>query len=168
MEITQSDFNETLRISQYVKTIDSIDAEYALLISDEIFDKQPFFLSVLLGYHLDVLPEELEEIMKLYFIMWEYFKSNSRIPANKITEDDFVRIEKKNIQMLEYAQGEPTEEQRILLYSDDLQNTRSKALWPAIFLRFQIRPVLINMKWQTTASVIVGIKSFIECFETIK
>lgn len=115
-----------------------------------------------------MLPEELEEIMKLYFIMWEYFKSNNRIPANKITEADFVRIEEKTIQMLKYAQGEPTEEQRNLLYSDDLQNTRSKALWPAILLRFQIRPVLINMEWQTTAAVIVGIKSFIECFETIK
>lgn len=54
------------------------------------------------------------------------------------------------------------------LYSDDLQNIRSKALWAVVALRFQTRPVLRNMGWQTKGTVLLGIKSFIECFETIK
>lgn len=167
MNFTQNDFDEISRLSIAIKKIDHIDASYVDLVSDEIFYSQPFFLTVLIGYRLDVLPEELDEIMKVYFLIWEYFKSKKGVQTNKITEAHFEKAEERNIKMLQYSEGEPTEKYKAAIYSADLQNLRSKALWATVLSRFQMRPVLHNMDWEKRGAILVGIKAFIECFETI-
>jgi hypothetical protein len=70
MNITQQDFNEVSIVAELVNKIDAIDADYVNKISDEIFHMQPFFLTVLLGYRFDTTPIELEEIMRIFFLIW--------------------------------------------------------------------------------------------------
>lgn len=134
MNFTQKDFKETSELASILKRIDNIDTEYVNIISDEIFTKQPFFLSVLLGCHMDTAPKELDEIMKIYILIWEYFKDNKRVLTNKLTESDFERIQSENIQMLDYATGESTWKETMEIYSADLQNLKSKALLSAVLL----------------------------------
>jgi len=135
-------------------------------ISDEIYKKKPFFLIVLLGYNFDITPVELEELMKVYFLIWEYFKDNQNVQARKITEQQFEKIQDRNIGMLRYADGESTD-QRKVLYENDLQNLKSKALWTAILFRFNDRLDLIKMDPETKGMILIGIRTFIECFETV-
>lgn len=167
IKFTQNDFNETKILAELIKKIDRIDSDYVNTISDEIFKFQPFFLTVLLGYQYDVTMEELEEIMKIYFIVWEYFKLNPNLQTKQVTESYFNKIQKKNIEMLRYTQGEPKENDKIEIYSSDLQNLKSKSLMTAIFFRFNERPTLLKMNIEKKGAIMIGIKSFIECFETI-
>ena len=167
MDFKQNDFTEAKDLAKVQIKIDNIDAEYVNLISDEIFKKQPFFLTVLLGYRLDTTPIELEEIMKIYFLIWEYFRTNKKVQTIKVTEDHFETIQDKNIAMLQYADGESGDVEKMKIYSSDLGNLKSKALLTAVLFRYNEKPVLLKMDDRKRAIILIGIKSFIECFETI-
>ena len=166
MKFTQNDFNEIPLLARVVKRIDTIDSTNVNSILDDIYKKQPFLLSVLLGYNLDITPIELEELMKVYFLIWEYFKDNQNVQNRKVTEQLFEKIHNRNIGMLRYAEGDSTD-QSAILYSSDLQNLRSKALLTAILLRFNNRPDLVSMDMKTKGMILIGIKTFIECFEIV-
>lgn len=166
MELTQEDLNETKHLAMLNEKIDRIDAEYVNSVSDEIYMQQPFFLSVLLGYSQDVSMTELEELMKIYFLIWEYFKANNKIPRKKVTQDNFEKIQARNANMLKYIEGELNQTEKHNIYSYDLGNLKSKSLLTAIFYRYQSRPVLINMDKKMKAIILIGIKSFIELFES--
>lgn len=166
IKLTENDFDETKILAEILKKIDQIDADYVNTISDEIFKLQPFFLTVLLGHRLDVSTDELEEIIKIYFITWEYFRLNPNVQTKKVTETCFNKIQKRNIEMLKYSEGE-TKNNKLEIYTDNLQNLRSKSLLTAILFRFNERSALLKMDMQKKGAVMIGIKSFIECFETI-
>ena len=167
MKFTQKDFDETTELAALIGKIDNMDAEYVNTVTDDIFIKQPFFLSVLLGYRLDVLPIELEEIMRIYFLIWEYFKSNPNVQTRMVKQAYFEKIQLRNIQMLKYCEGEPSQHDKLKVFSHDLQKLQSKSLLAAVLFRFDNRLVLSKMDGEKKGFVLIGIKSFIECFETI-
>ncbi|WP_020530993.1 hypothetical protein [Flexithrix dorotheae] len=167
MKLTKNDFKDIPQLSALIKAVDNIDAEYANRVSDEIYKYQPFFLSVLLGYRLDTKPEELDELMRVYFMIWEYFKSKPYVKTKKITEAFFERAEKKHIDMLKYSEGEPNESARKKVFSNDLENLQSKGLWTAVLLKFEDREALLKMEKESKVIILIGIKSFIECFENL-
>jgi hypothetical protein len=96
------DQKETKKLAEIIAKVDSMDAEYVNTISDEIFKKQPFFLTVLLGYRFDVKPLELEEIMRLYFMVWEYFRLKANLPTKKIGKKDFEKVQNRHLKMAEF------------------------------------------------------------------
>lgn len=110
MKFTQKDFDEITPLARLVKRIDTIDSTYVNAISDDIYKKQTFILSVLLGYDLDSTSIEMEELMKVYFLIWEYFKDNQNVQNRKITEQLFEKIHNKNIGMLRYTERESTDQ----------------------------------------------------------
>lgn len=167
MHFTQEDFTEANQLAKVQIAIDKIDAKYVNLVSDEIFHKQPFFLTVLLGYRFDIEPLELEEIMKIYFLIWEYFRTNKNVQSKKVTQERFEMVEDKIISMLQYSEGEANENDKINIYSADLGNLKSKALFTAVLYRYKKKPVLLKMDERKRGLILIGIKSFIECFETI-
>jgi len=167
MNITQNDYNETTELAALIYRIDNIDAEYVNKTSDEIFKQQPFFLNVLIGFRLDTSPEELEEFMKIFFLIWEYFRQNKNVQIKQVSVSFFERIQNRNIQMLQYVEGEHGENAGMKIYGNDLQNLKSKALFTAVLFRYNNRPVLLKMDDNKKGIILIGIKSFIECFETI-
>lgn len=167
LKFTQNDFNETEILAESIKKIDQIDSDYVNSISDEIFRCQPFFLTVLLGHRIDVSMEELDEIIKIYILVWEYFRLKPNIQTKKLTEPNFNKILKKNIKMIKYSEGESKEIDKLEIFAFDLQNLKSKSLITSVFFRFKERPTLLNMDIQKKGSIMIGIKSFIECFEAI-
>jgi hypothetical protein len=150
-------------IDKLVRALDRIGPEYVSTVLAEIYERQPFFLTVLLGYRFDTSPEELDEIMRVYFLIWEYFK-DSNVRTKKVNEEHFDIVQRRHIQMFKYAEGESDDSKR-LLYSDDWNGLRSKALVAAIVLQFKERAVLAKMDGEKKVIILVGIKSFIECFE---
>lgn len=167
INFSQNDFNETKILTELIRKIEQIDPNYINSTSDEIFQYQPFYLSVLLGYQHDYYLKEFEEIMKIYFLIWEYFKLNSNLQSNQVTESVFNKIQKKNIDMLRYAQDEPKENDKSEVYSFNLQNLKSKSLMASVLFRFKERPILSNLGIEKKGALMIGIKSFIECFETV-
>lgn len=167
IKFTQKDSDETNRLAKLIKQVDHADLAYANAVSDEIFQRQPFFLSVIMGYQFDVSKEELDEIIRISFLVWEYFRSKPNVQRKKVTLADFEKAQAKNIEMLKYNEGEPNEREKMKVYSYDLQTLKSKALWTAILFRYDNLPVLRKMDTETKGFILIGMKSFIDCFETI-
>ena len=165
--ITKKDFSEVPIVEKLLAKVDNCDEDYVNRISNEMFHSQPFFLTFLLGYRLDTTPLELEEIMKIYFLIWEYFQTSKDIHIIKVTEERYNKVEDKNIAMLQYADGESDAVERQNIYDADMGNLKSKALFEAIHLRCNSIPVLARMELKKKGLILIGIKSFIECFETI-
>ena len=146
MKMNSQDLNEAQDLTKILNALDNINPEYVNKISDELFKHQPFFLSVLLGYRLDTSLEELDELMKIYFLIWEYFKQNGNLQAKMVTKASFEEIQSRNIYMFQYVEGESTENEKLKVYSSDLQHLKSKALLTAVLYRYNNRPVLLRME----------------------
>ncbi len=165
LNFTAKDYDETTELAGLIRKIDTIDAEYVNRVSDEIFKDQPFFLTVLLGYRVDVSTQELEEIMKIYFLIWEYFRSSENLRKSKVTQTQFEEVQRRNMYMLYYSEGE-SEDSRDKICTEELQNLKSKSLWAAVHFRYKNRTVLLNMDQENKGIILLGILCFILCFET--
>lgn len=167
MILSEEDKDESLRVGQLIKKIELIDEEYVNKESDLIFKKQPFLISLLLGYRYDLKDHELEEIMKIIFLIWEYFKNHSQVNETKISESQFLRIQQRNIYMLKYYEGELGQKASIEFISTDLKNLKSKSLFGGIIFKFVEKTPLLEMENEDRSIILVGMKSLIECFEEI-
>ena len=167
MVISEEDKKEVLRVGQLIKKFELIDEEYVNKESDLIFKNQPFLISLLLGYRNDLKELELEEIMKIIFLIWEFFKNNSQINQTKISESQFERIQQRNIYMLKYYEGEQGQKASTEFTSTDLRNLKSKSLFGGIIFQFFEKTPLLEMDIEDRGIILVGMKSLIECFEEI-
>ena len=167
MELSESDINETNEVADLMFKIDNWDVDYINSISSEILQYQPYFLSVLAGVRLEVTEEELEEFLRIYFLIWEFFRKDKNVLAKKVTEADFLKVHNKQIEMLRYMEGEPTKKEKGKVVSYDFQKIKSRSLLAAVLLRYSDRPVIAKMDEQMKGHVFVLIKSFIECFENV-
>lgn len=156
--------NQAEIISQLVLKIEQMDAAYMDNISNEIYKFQPFYLSTLLGFSKDVSNEELGELMKVYFLVWESFRSKPGVKKKKVKEKDFARVFKKIGLALE--QGSNTG----FITPPPSQNVykiNSKELLNAVLQTFNKKRVFVLMDPQMRLVAMLGIIAFIECFEKL-
>ena len=162
--IGEEDLREAAKISEIVKDIESIDPIAAEKMLDEIFMSQPFLISLLLGYRLDLIKEELDEITKILFVIWRFF-NQANVQSRKITAESFEKLQLRNIQMIKFLEGEEKAVDRYATISSDLSQLKSKALFSVVFLRFDTRESLQKLEISKKGMVLLGLKSLIECFE---
>ena len=167
MELSKSEINEANEVADLMFKIDNWDAEYINSISSEILQYQPYFLSVLAGVRLEITEEELEEFTKIYFLIWEFFRKNENVLTKKVTEADFNKVLDKQVDMLRYMEGEPTQKEKGKVVSYDFEKIKSRSLLAAVLLRYSESPVIVKMDMQMKGHIFIGIKSFIECFDNL-
>ena len=167
MELSEYDINEANEVADLMFKIDNWDADYINSLSSEILQHQPYFLSVLAGIRLEVTEEELEEFLKIYFLVWECFRKNENVLTKKVTEEYFHKVLNKQVDMLRYMEGEPTQKEKGKVVSCDFEKIKSRSLLAAVLLRYSERPVIVKMDEQMKGHIFIGIKSFIECFENL-
>ena len=102
MKITTQDYAQIQSVNQISEKLDKIDEKYILQEGDLIVHHHPFFMSLKIGYNVDFKPTELEEIMKLILMIWEYFKAENKFSFKKVTESQFQKMQKRNINFLSY------------------------------------------------------------------
>lgn len=129
------------------------DIDYAHLTTDELFKHQPFMLSMLMGYKLDLAKAELNEVLNLYITIWEYFKIDPILKIKAITEAQFDRIHESNIELFATKK---TVKMKVV-----------PVLYAAILQRFENHPVLFCMEPHPKTAVMIGAKSIIECFQEL-
>ena len=168
MIISEKDKTETKKIGTILSHIDNMDGTIANKITDEIYQYQPFLISQMLGYRLDTQPEQTEDIIKILFLIWEFFKNCNGIRNTKLTKYKFEKMVKKNVNLLRYLDGESSAAERRNITSSDLSKLRSKALLAVIFYRFENQKSLLEMDIEAKGVTLIGMKSLIECFEEIE
>lgn len=167
MIISGKDKEESLKVSQLIKKIDLIDKEYVNQETDTISQKQPFLISLILGYSHDLKGHELEEIIKIILLIWEFFKDFKPVNESKISESQFERIHQRNIHMFKYYEGEQGENAKLEFVDSELKHLNSKSLFVGVFFQFNHKKALLEMRMEKRGILLTGLKSLIECFEEI-
>jgi hypothetical protein len=168
MKITNQDIAQVPSISEISEKLDRIDEKYMIHESDLIVEHQPFFMSLIIGYSIDFKPTELEEIMKLILMIWEYFKVEHKFSYKKVTENQFERAQKRNIDLLAYIEGEIREKEKMSVMSSDLGHLKSKALLTGILFRINTKDGFKTVSQTNREIILIGMKSLIECMEENK
>jgi len=150
------------KIAAIITSIDSknIESEYGLIAK-----KQPFLMSLLIGYQMDLVPEEFMEVNKLILIVWGYFKSDEKVNNNKITLQQFEKIQIRNTHLLKYLEQDNDQLKTI---ESDLKHLDSKDLFTGLLFRFKTQKALSNMSAEKKSIIMIGMKTIIECFEETK
>lgn len=153
-------------VAQLTRRIETLEIKEFQRISADIVKHQPFFLRVLLGYKTDVSMEELDEIIRFYFLIWIYFESEEKVQGKQITQLQFEETQKHYIHMFRYSVAEDKESKQAI-YERESQQFYSKTLLAALHGRIEEKPLLINLNQEMKALVIMGMYGFIQCFEAL-
>lgn len=167
MKISGKDLRDTERVAEIINSVDGRDISFYDRESDVLVQKQPFFISLILGYRFDLTQEELGEVIKVIFIIWEYFKGHDKARKIQVTKEQYDRILVRNAHMLKYLEGEPTEKQKSAIIGSDLDQLKSKALLTGIFFRFKTNKTLLGIQSEKAGIILIGMKTLIECMEEI-
>lgn len=165
MKISKKDFQETRRVSEIIQKVDKMDANYMNSESDKIYIRQPLLISTIMGYHMDLKSQESEDVARIIFMIWEYYKDNEKIIDKAITELQFDEAHERNISFLNYMESEVAEKAKSEIIASDFDHLDSKALLTGVFFRFNTQKALIEMEEETRGIVMIGMKSLIECME---
>lgn len=163
---SEQDFKEVQKITALINRISHADFNYADQETTKIHRHQPFLISLILGYRLEVNPKELEIITHCIFVIWEFFKTDSRVLNMKITKEQFEKMVALNQNMLIYFDKE-NDAGRKNLVASDISNLRSKALYAGVMKMMNIT------EWQDLPNTedktlrLLSMKSLIQCFENI-
>lgn len=108
VNFSDTDFEETKELGKLLAKIDSITLTYAKASSQEMSQYQPFLISILLGYQFDLSVPQVDEVLKIYLLMWEYFKDKKNTKKFPITQEQFEQAGRRNRDFLHYLEGETT------------------------------------------------------------
>lgn len=163
--LRKEDFIENKEVSDLVRKVCEIDADYVNTESDVIAKKQPFIISLLLGYQIDLQEDQLDDILRVLLLIWEFFKDKKQYSGKQIQAALFDRIQNRNAEMLKYMDGAESREEQTFITRSDLYNLKSKALFSGVMFLFDHLQSLARMSMYEKGIILVGMKSLIECFE---
>ncbi len=168
MKIIEKDIKDVIVVGEIINRVNIANRNFFDSESAVIFKRQPFLISLLLGYHIDLKPNEFQEIAKVVFIIWEYFELRNKIKRKKITKTQFEKIERRNYHLLNYLEGENEKLERLKVIDSDIDHLNSKALFAGILLIFNTWEAFVKMDDQEKGVFLLDMKSLIECFEEIE
>ncbi len=167
MKFTDKDFRETEQMAEFIKFCDTADMRTLEQITDEIYRYQPFLISLFLGYKDDIDAFQHDEFLRILIIIWLFFRDHQSVKQTKITEKMYEARGNQNIQFLQYLDGEPDEKTKGQTTEINLGVLKSKALFTAVLFKVKEGPALKKLNPESSAIMLLGLKSLIECFEDI-
>ena len=167
MQFTDSDFRETEHMAELIKFCDTADIRTLEQITEEIYRHQPFLISLFLGYKDDIDAIQLDEFLRILIIIWLFFRNAQSVKRTPITEKMYEARAKKNIQFLQYLDGEPQGKTKGKTTDINLGILQSKALFTALLFKIKEGPALKKLIPESSAIMLLALKSLIECFEEI-
>jgi len=168
MKILEKDIKDVNVVGEIINRYNIADRDFFDSESDVIHKRQPFLISLIMSYHRDLKPDVFEEMAKVVFIVWEYFKLRNKIKRKKITQTQFEKIELRNFQMLKYLEGESDALERLKVIDSDFDHLNSKTLFAGIRLIFDTRDTFVKMETHDKGFLLLDMKCLIECFEKIE
>ena len=167
VKFTKQDFKETRDLATIINFCDQADNKTLEQVVDDIYRYQPFLISLFLGYKDDVTPHQHDELIRIIIIIWLFFKDYKGVKKQTINDIQFEQQQQKNVQFLQYLEGEPTLHAQSVTTELNLQQLQSKALFTAVLYRVLEGQHLQHLDTEEQGIMILSLKSLIECFESL-
>lgn len=167
MEFTQDDYREAEDTHRMLTNLDRLESEETEELIDDVYSKQPFLVSLILGYKTAFREERSVEITKLILLVYQYFELKNLIGEEQITPELFERKQQKNISLAEYAGSDADENEKVEKVTADILGLKSIVLLACVWVAFDAKKPLMYMSMDDQEPVLMALKSLIECFEEL-
>ncbi len=167
MNITEQDKLDIEKINSIFKRIEMNDSGYFNTTAEEMYEYQPFMLELLVAYQSLIDIDTFNEMSTIIFLIWEFFSDRKKIRKIKLTEQRFEAMLKRNVDLLKYLEDETNEDERLFVTASDLETLKEKVLFTTIHYKFDNQQYLKAMDWDTKGTLLIGMKSLIQCLEEI-
>jgi hypothetical protein len=167
--ISAQEKNDVLQIAAIKAEMENRmnDFDYANNITDELFRYQPFILSTIMGYKMDVPMDDLPYLINLYVLIWLFYKERNNVRKIKITEEQFAKQETRFISLLKKYEATTSAVEKDRLVNEDLENASSKALNTILIMELKENTVLQRLNRESQGAVLAGYNVIIKCFDEI-
>lgn len=165
MDITVLEKNDAKKVALISVKIKKNSKEDTLIIINDINKHQPFMLSMLMGYQLDLNADQFDGVTQMIFVMWEYFKDKKNAKKVQISLEQYERHQAKQIQFFKYLEGVTKQKNIKDTTALDLGHLKSKALYAYMVGSFIGSEFAVNTALK--GILLIGMRSLIDCFEEI-
>jgi hypothetical protein len=165
MKFSKKDDDDLIRLNEIITQVYTADIAYFDLVVDKIFANQPYVIEFYLSYRNDIIQEALGEVIKICFVIWEFFDSNLHVKYTKITDNQALVFVKKNHHMLAYLEGELANGKGDDVVESNIVSIRSKALLAFVHAKMNNCQALLRIDIHSRGLLLRDFQSLIECFE---
>ncbi|WPV67105.1 hypothetical protein [Chitinophaga sp. LS1] len=143
------------------------DFDYANNITDELFRYQPFILSTIMGYKMDVPMEDLPDLINLYVLIWLFYRDKKNVRKVQITEQQYSKQESRFVEMLKKYETNISTAAKNKMIDDDLNSFYSKSLYAMLVSECRENKILHRLNRESGGAVYAGYITLIKCFDEI-
>jgi hypothetical protein len=143
------------------------DFDYANNITDELFRYQPFILSIIMGYKLDVAMEDLPDVINLYVLIWLFYRDKNNVRKVKITEQQYSKQESRFIATLKKYETTISAAAKNKMIDGDITSFSSKSLYAMLVLECRENKILHRLNRESGGAIYAGYITLIKCFDEI-
>jgi hypothetical protein len=143
------------------------DFDYANNITDELYRCQPFILSTIMGYKMDVAIEDLPDLINLYVLIWLFYRDRKNVRTIKITEQQYSKQESRFVAMLKKYETTISAAAKNKMIDEDLNSFSSKSLYAMLVSECRENKILHRLNWESGGAVFAGYITLIKCLDEI-
>ena len=103
IKISEDDFLQVERVAAILNEVGPMNPEELFRSLEEIDQFQPFMIRLLLGYKDRLREKELVEFARDLIIIWKFFDNNPLIRKTPVTEELFLKVDKKNFEFTQIS-----------------------------------------------------------------
>lgn len=159
------DIDEAQIVRELIKKVGNIELQEASEISDRIAANQPFIMSLLMGYTFDVEGDQLDDIMKMLFVIYLFFESHTETNRKQIDVIEFEYHQRQNVKFLKYFSGEETLGSQLEANKQYLYSLKFKALFAGILVMSNTQMSFKRMSGELKGIIVLGMKTLVDCLE---
>ena len=163
-DLLSQDADNAPLVQEIIEKVDQFELDDLANLWEELVNYQPFLHRFLFSYEKEVAIEMLIEMQRIVAMIYLHFKERADIKALKVTENDYEEAEARNAAFIKYFSNEDDEGQVNVALSD-LMKLKSKSLYFGIVKKFESYPLLKKIDPFKKTTMLLEIKSLIECFE---
>ena len=163
MKLAKLHYRDENFIGKLFKDMDLENPAFIKSRLDEIYQKQPLLHSILLDYKGEFSQKEYKEIVNVYLIIWNYYRSVRNL--KEITPGFYFELVTKNMERHPLYVADPGSSGKIDFDAFDLKDTDPDIIFMVVWIRFTSIRALKMIKVEKKHKILIEMKSLIECFE---
>lgn len=165
MKLTPRDLEETKLVAALLKKVKQLDLTEVESISARMVEHQPYMMSLLLGYRFDVEKDQLDDVMRMLFLIYLFFERKTEIKKKQIDAEEFRKHQSKNGHYLKYLEGTKGRKAIAKINEEYLAHLRYISLFTGVIDLAQTQVSFQRIDPEVKGIVVLGMKTLIDCLE---
>lgn len=158
-----NDLADAARLAPIIAEVNGLDVPRMDVLLERLVKRQPFIMSMLLGYHAAHNPQVFDAIARCILIVWRFHESSGR-DGTPITQDRYEAMMRSNLAMLKYAEGEPGAGGAKAVFANDLATKRGRSVLAALQGILMAQTEMLEQGLPVKGQLLLELSTLNDCF----